>query len=148
MQIYDSVPDVAPRIHLSAAECDTLSELALSARHRHPQSSAMLLAELERAVICEVGDLPPDTISMNSTIDFVDERSSARHVVQLVYPVDADIGAGRISIMTPIGAGLIGMTAGHAIRWPDREGRDRLLRIISVSPPDSEQTSCAGTSPA
>lgn len=138
MQSHDSVPEVAPCIHLSAAECDTLSELALSARRRHPQSSAMLLAELERAVICDVGDLPPDTISMNSTIDFVDEGSGARHVVQLVYPADADIGAGRISILTPIGAGLIGMTAGQAIRWPDREGHDRLLRIISVSRPDGE----------
>ncbi len=72
---------------------------------------------------------------MNSRIDFIDEGTGARRTVQLVYPLDADIAAGRVSILTPIGAGLIGMTAGYSIRWPDRDGRDRLLRIVSVTPP-------------
>lgn len=124
-----------PAIHLIAAECDTLSELALSAEHRHPHSSAMLLAELDRAQLCGPGELPEQTVTMNSCIDFIDEGTGARRTVQLVYPRDADIAAGRISILTPIGAGLIGMMAGSSIRWPDRDGRDRMLRIVSVTPP-------------
>jgi len=124
-----------PAIHLVAAECDLLSALALSAEHRHPRSSAMLLAELDRAELCEPGELPEQTVVMNARIDFIDDGNGARRTVQLVYPRDADIAAGRISILTPIGAGLIGMTAGSSIRWPDREGHDRLLRIVSVTPP-------------
>ena len=124
-----------PTIHLIAAECDALSELALSAEHRHPHSSAMLLAELDRAELCEPGELPEQTVAMNSRIDFIDEGTGARRTVQLVYPRDADIAAGRISILTPIGAGLIGMMAGSSIRWPDRDGHDRMLRIVSVTPP-------------
>ncbi|GHH25229.1 nucleoside diphosphate kinase regulator [Sphingomonas glacialis] len=127
--------DNHPVIHLTAAECDALSELALSAEHRHPHSSAMLLAELERAELCEPGELPKQTVAMNSWIDFIDESTGTRRTVQLVYPLDADIAAGRVSILTPIGAGLIGMTAGSSIRWPDRDGHDRLLRIVSVTPP-------------
>ena len=72
-------------------------------------------------------------MAMNSRIDFIDEGTGARRTVQLVYPRDA--AAGRVSILTPIGAGLIGMTAGSSIRWPDRYGHDRLLRIVSVTPP-------------
>jgi len=125
-----------PAIHVLASECDALSNLALNAEHRHPQSSAMLLAELDRAELCDPGELPEQTVVMNSWIDFVDEASGAQRTVQLVYPRDADIGAGRVSVLTPIGAGLIGMTAGHSIRWPDRDGHDRMLRIVSVSPPD------------
>ena len=124
-----------PAIHLSAVECDMLSGLALSAQRRHPISSALLLAELDRAEVYEPGALPAHTVVMNSHIEFVDEGSDTRRTVQLVYPPDADIASGRISILTPIGAGLIGMTAGTSIRWPNRDGHDRMLRIVSVTPP-------------
>lgn len=130
-----AISDPCPAIHVMADECDALYALALSAEHRHPHSAAMLLAELDRAELCDAG-LPPQTVQMNSRIEFVDEGSGVRRTVQLVYPNDADIAAGRVSILTPIGAGLIGMSAGHAISWPDREGHVRSLRIVSVAPPD------------
>jgi regulator of nucleoside diphosphate kinase len=53
----------------------------------------------------------------------------------LVYPAEADIEAGRISILTPVGAGLIGLAEGASILWPDRDGHERRLRIIAVTPP-------------
>jgi len=53
--------------------------------------------------------------------------------VQLVYPADADIDAGKVSILTPVGAGLIGLRAGQAIAWPDRDGRARTLRVLGVA---------------
>lgn len=124
-----------PAIYLTPLECDALSDLAVSAQHKHPTTSAMLLAELTRAELSE--RLPDQTVVMNSRIDFIDEGSGTRRTVQLVYPADADIAAGRISILTPVGAGLIGMTAGHSISWPTRDGQDRVLRIVSVTPPES-----------
>lgn len=136
MEQHTLSPAGRPLIHLTASECDALSNLALSAEHKHPRSSAMLLAELDRAELCEPGELPAQTVVMNSRIDFVDEATGMRRTVQLVYPGDADIAVGRVSVLTPIGAGLIGMTAGYSIRWPDREGHDRLLRIESVTPPN------------
>jgi regulator of nucleoside diphosphate kinase len=128
--------DGRPTIYLVDTECDALSELALSAEHLHPQSSAMLLAEIDRAELRASGDLPDRTVRMQSRVDFVDDSTGARRTVQLVYPRDADIAAGRISILTPIGAGLIGMVAGSSIRWPDRDGSNRLLRIVDVTPSD------------
>lgn len=124
-----------PAIHLTADECDKLYDLALSAEHRHPLSSAMLLSELDRAVLCDDESLPAQTVRMNAKIEFVDEKSDVRRSVELVYPSDADIRAERISILTPVGAGLIGMAAGQSINWPDRDGRLRPLRIVSVTPP-------------
>lgn len=126
-------PAERPAIYLTAVECDALSELALSAERMHPHSSAMLLAELDRAQVCEPEELPGQTVVMNSRIDFIDEGSGAHRSVQLVYPRDADIAEARVSILTPIGAGLIGMRAGCSIRWPNRDGRDRTLRIVSVT---------------
>lgn len=124
-----------PAIHLTPIACDALFELALGAAQRHPQSSALLLAELERAELCEPGNLPDQTVEMNSQIEFIDEGTGTSRVVQLVYPGDADIAAGRVSILTPVGAGLIGISAGSSIRWPDRHGHDRTLRIVRVTPP-------------
>lgn len=130
--------DSRPTIYVTADEYDALSALALSAEHRDPRSAAMAWAKLDRAELCDAADLPPQTVRMNSSVEFVDEESGVRRTVQLVYPHDADIEAGRISILTPIGAGLIGMSAGNAISWPDREGHVRSLKIVSVIPPDRD----------
>lgn len=137
MQSQAATLDPRPVIHVMANECDALYALALSAERRHPHSSAMLLAELDRAELCDA-HVPPQTVRMKSRIEFVDEGSGVRRTVQLVYPHDADIAAGRISILTPIGAGLIGMTAGNTILWPDRDGHVRSLRIVNVTPPDRD----------
>jgi regulator of nucleoside diphosphate kinase len=120
-------------------ECDALYALALSAERSNPQTAQLLLAELERAELHKPETLPPNTVVMNAHIDFIDEASSTRRTVQLVYPQDADIAAGRVSILTPIGAGLIGMTSGASIFWPDRNGQGRTLRIVGVTSPASPE---------
>src|SRR3546814_1242385 len=59
---------------------------------------------------------------MGSSVTFIDEKSRAERTVRLVYPAEADIAAGRMSILTPVGAGLIGLSVGQSINWPDRGG--------------------------
>ena len=140
MERHALPPDNRPAISLTASEFDALSGLAMNAENRDPRSASMLLAELDRAQLCEPGELPDQTVVMNSRIEFIDEGTDARRTVELVYPRDADIAVGRVSIMTPIGAGLIGMTAGSSIRWPDRDGHDRLLRVVSVTSPAESRT--------
>lgn len=123
-----------PAIHLLAPEADRLYDLATKAMQRQPDVAKMLLAEIDRAEIHDAGTLPDGVISMLSTVEFVDESNGTSRTVQLVYPADADIAAGRVSILTPIGAGLIGLSEGQSILWPDREGRERRLRIVRVRP--------------
>ena len=41
----------------------------------------------------------------------------------------------RLSVMTLVGAGLIGMRKGVSIDWPDRSGEERRLRIVEVIQP-------------
>lgn len=129
------LPAERPAIHLDAAECDALFDLALHAEHKHPQAATMLMDELVRAQLHEPGQLPEQTVVMNARIAFVDEGTGTERTIQLVYPSDADIAEGRVSILTPIGAGLIGMGVGSSILWPDRDGRNRVLRIVRVAPP-------------
>src|SRR3546814_9720220 len=90
-------------------EADTLADLAIGVRDRLPQVSELLLEEISRATIHHAGKIPHNVITMNAEVEFVDEASEATRIVQLVYPRQADIAANRISILTPVGAGLIGL---------------------------------------
>lgn len=124
-----------PPIHLLDTEADILGDLALQVEHRHPVVSAMLLAEIERAEIHDAASLPGDVVTLGSTVGYWDEGSNSRRTVKIVLPGHADVEAGRVSVMTPIGAGLIGLSAGQTIEWPDLEGRERRITIVKVQQP-------------
>ncbi|HYI05818.1 MAG TPA: nucleoside diphosphate kinase regulator [Reyranella sp.] len=124
-----------PPIHLLENESDILANLALQMEHRIPVVSAMLLTEIDRAEIDTPATLPDDVVTLGSTVSYWDEGSNVRRTVQIVLPAHADIEAGRISVLTPVGAGLIGLSAGQTIEWPDLEGRERRITIMSVRQP-------------
>jgi regulator of nucleoside diphosphate kinase len=126
-----------------ADEAERLTKLAISIEHRMPEVSELLLDEIARAHLHDADRIAPDVVTMFSTIRFSDEASGAEHTVRLVYPSEADISAGRMSILTPVGAGLIGLRQGQSISWPDRSGRKRILTILAV-----EQPVRAGATPA
>lgn len=94
----------------------------------------MLLAELDRAQAHTREAMPRGVVTMGATVEFIDEANGRRRSVRLVPPEEADIAAGRVSILTPVGAGLIGLSEGQSIRWPDRQGHERVLRIVNVEP--------------
>ena len=124
-----------PPVHMIDSEADALTDLAIGVEKRMPQVSALLLREIGRATIHKERHVPRDVVTMNSEVDFVDAASGAVRSVRLVYPSDADISTGRISILTPVGAGLIGLRTGSAILWPDRDGQERALTIRAVLQP-------------
>lgn len=121
-----------PQIHMLEEEAERLADLALGVESRSPQVSELLLRETSRAKLHGAGSFPSDVVAMGSLVEFLDEGTGARRKVQLVYPLEADIAAGRISILTPVGAGLLGLREGQSILWPDREGHERRLVIVSV----------------
>jgi regulator of nucleoside diphosphate kinase len=58
--------------------------------------------------------------------------------VQLVLPENADINTGRISVLTPVGAALIGLSPGQAMEWLGNDGKKRFLTVLAVSRPQSD----------
>lgn len=128
----------APPLVLVDSEADLLFTLAIESQRLHPHSCVLLLDELDRAHTVERSGLPPDVVTMRSQVVFVDRAAGERHSVQLVYPSEADLTERRISILTPIGAALIGMRVGSAIDWPNRQGERRRLEIVEVVQPPAE----------
>ena len=121
-----------PPVHLIDEECDLLAGLALSIERRSPELSRLLLEEIDRAELHERHALPPDVVAIGSDVEFLDVETGATREVTLVLPGEADIEAGRVSILTSVGAGLIGLRKGQSIDWPCPSGRPRVLRILNV----------------
>ena len=124
-----------PPITLIDTQAETLWDLALCAPDKPGLGASLLLQELERAETYDQDSVPPHIVTMMSTVVFIDESTGERHEVQLVYPQDADSERQRVSVMTPIGAALIGLARGASIDWPNRAGDYRPLRIVEVLQP-------------
>jgi len=106
--------------------------MALRNERIHPVASKLLLEEIDRATLYPVEKLPEDAVALGSEVEFMDNSNGVRRRVKLVFPEQADAEAGRISIMTPVGAGLIGMREGQEISWPRRDGSVRTLKVLDV----------------
>lgn len=135
MHVEPAAP-VRPPITLSETEGDLLFNLACAARDRSTMAAGLLLEELARAEFCSAESLPADVVTMRSRVVFLDEDSGEEHAVELVYPSAADMELGRVSVLTPVGAALIGLRRGSAIDWPNRLGALRRLTIVEVVQPE------------
>lgn len=129
--------NLAPQIVLARDEHHRLTVLALSGTGHSPDESDWLLHELERADIVADGTVPRDVVRMGSVV-FYRTASGDHRSVQLVFPREADIATGKISIMTPVGIALIGLRTGQSITWLTRDGRKDVLTVLGViQPPES-----------
>ncbi|MFT3810635.1 MAG: nucleoside diphosphate kinase regulator [Micropepsaceae bacterium] len=121
-----------PPIVISAADHQRLAAIAESAARRDVDAADDLLVELDRADVVADDAVPADVVRMGSTVTFRADGGEPQ-TVTLVYPADADIDAMRISVLTPVGAALIGMKRGETIDWTDTAGRARSLEVETVA---------------
>ena len=128
---YTFAPDQKPSIIVSDTDQSRLTTLATDALERFPQAAQELLSEMERAAVVSAEAVPPNVVQMGSGVVFRSDNGETRRVT-LVFPGQADIAAGRLSILTPIGAALIGLSEGQSIAWKTRDGRLRQLTILAV----------------
>ncbi|CAH1662852.1 nucleoside diphosphate kinase regulator [Chelatococcus asaccharovorans] len=123
-----------PKIVVSEAEYDRLVGLATAALDRIPEVAEELLAEMDRASVVAEKSVPRNAVRMGSTVEYQTADGEKRRVT-LVYPGDANIADGKISIMTPIGTALIGLSPGQSINWIARDGRQHELTVVAVEQP-------------
>lgn len=120
-----------PDIVLGRTDHDKLERMANGLMESRPELADELLGELERAVIRDDEAVPAGTIRMGSVVEYRTEETGPRRVT-LVYPADANIAEGKVSILTPIGTALLGLSAGDTIDFVANDGRQHLLTIVSV----------------
>lgn len=132
-----------PRITMS--EDDHRQLLAVAGGNHASDAANDLLDEIERARVVPLSKLPPQVVRMGSTLTYRTDSGGDRKVT-LVYPAEADISSGRISVLTPIGTALIGLTQGQSITWTARDGRKQVLTVVEVS--DAEEPEMPEPPPA
>jgi regulator of nucleoside diphosphate kinase len=119
-----------PDIIITRADFERLSKLLDSA-----SASAVsdhLDAELNRAQIVEAEEVDRAVVTMHSRVTFRDDSTGETRTVSLVYPGEEDIDRGCISILTPIGTALLGLSEGQSIFWQTRTGESRVLTVLRL----------------
>ena len=93
---------------------------------------AVLEAELDRAHVVSPQEIPGDVVTMNSAVLVKDLDTGAEMALTLVFPSDAGLELGKISILAPVGTALLGYRVGDTIEWkvPGRIRRLRIERMI------------------
>ena len=87
--------------------------------NEHQKNNIERLSEdLERATVVESKDIPPDVVTINSTLKIRDLDSGEEMVFTLVSPSNADLSQGRISLLAPVGASVVGYRSGDVVEWP------------------------------
>ena len=117
-----------PPIVIAEGEHDRLVTLALSALDRAP-GAVDLFTELSRAKV--VANLPEQVVGVGSVATFEYDGSTYRDY-ELVDPHRADIAQQRISVLTPVGAMLLGLSAGQSIEWTGPDDRAHKVAVERV----------------
>lgn len=89
----------------------------------------LLTNELERAEIVEPKHMPPNVATMHSTVTFTVLATQKTFTYTLVYPREADGADDKLSILTPVGSALLGLSVGQEIEWPLAAGKTTRVRI-------------------
>lgn len=120
--------------HIVVTETDLerLTRLLHGQPERNAPACEALEEELSRADVVAPADISPDVVTMNSRARFVDEDAHEELEITLVYPRDADVARGRVSVLAPVGAALLGLAVGQSIAWPLPYGATKRLRVSAV----------------
>ena len=134
IRTIEAAPSAAPKppLTISSSDYARLAALAEVTLDRYPQVAQELMAEIDRATVVSPADLRAGVVRMDSEVEFQDDHSGRVKRVRLVYPGQADIAEARVSVLTPIGAALIGMAKGRTISWTTRTGEQRALTVLDV----------------
>ena len=123
-----------PSIFITTKDAAKLRKLIREAYHSEYRGSDYLkelAEEMEKASVVNPDQIPADVITLNSTARLVDQETNEEMVYTLVFPEDADISRGKISVLAPIGTAMLGYKTGDAFEW-DTPGGKRTLRVQEI----------------
>jgi|TARA_B110000438_G_C15727135_1_gene612548 regulator of nucleoside diphosphate kinase len=120
---------IKPKIIISNEDYDALQ--AMLEKETFMTSHDLLIAELDRAKIVAKVKLPNNVVRMNSTVTFTMLSTQKTFSLKLVYPKDTK-ESGTLSILTPVGSALIGLSIGQEIEWPIENNKTTVVHIDST----------------
>lgn len=117
-------------IYITEADIRRLQPLIESMRNSRDDLRG-LQAELLQARVVAPKDVPPDVVTMNSKARLRDLETGEEVTYTLVFPDQASIEQGRISVVAPVGTAMLGHRVGDEFEWQVPAGLVR-LRVEEV----------------
>lgn len=96
-----------------------------------PQTERIAQA-LDLADIVPSRQVPPDVVTMYSQVLLLDVVTGQRSKLAVCYPQDAEPAAGFVSVLSPVGAGLLGLKVGSVFRWQTPTGEERQAQVLEL----------------
>jgi len=121
-----------PSIIVSSHDMDRLDAMLESPAVSQTPAGLALAEELNRATVVAPDEVPEGTVMMHSRVECEDELQNEKHVLTLVYPREADVEQGKVSILAPVGTALLGLSIGQTMDWVAPGGRKLRLRVTAV----------------
>ena len=116
-------------IHITEFDLKRLRKLLFDAQstdYRNSDYLEKLQMEINRAEVVSPKDIPSDVVTMNSTVCIEDLDTKEEEIYTLVFPENADLSQGKISILAPIGTAMLGYEVGDSFEWDVPAGKRRL----------------------
>jgi regulator of nucleoside diphosphate kinase len=92
----------------------------------------LLRQEVDRAIVLTHEDSPTTFVRLNSLVEYMDLLSGRTRRLALVVPQEADVDQGRVSVVTPVGAALLGLVPGLPFSWTAADGQPHALVVLKV----------------
>ena len=106
---------------------------AAKEQQSHNEGRVMELEDmLNRAEIIDVTALTGNTVKFGATVDLVDEDTDDEVTYQIVGEYEANVEAGKISIVSPIARSLIGKEVGDSVEV-NTPGGGKSFEILKVT---------------
>ncbi len=121
-----------PSITVSSHDMDRLDAMLESPAVGQSPAGLALAQELNRATVVVPDQMPPGIVMMHSRVECEDELHGDKHVLTLVYPREANVDEGKVSILAPVGTALLGLAVGQSMDWDAPGGRKLRLRVTAV----------------
>jgi regulator of nucleoside diphosphate kinase len=127
-----------PELSVARRDLGRLDVLLAAVKARFGKVGTFLLEEITRARIVQDHEIPPTLVTMGATVHFRDEATGRECVVRLVYPYKTRLCDRSLSVLTPVGAALLGLSEGQSIDYETIDGRLKTLTVLKVvgSTPD------------
>ncbi|MES2718287.1 MAG: GreA/GreB family elongation factor [Pseudomonadota bacterium] len=111
-----------------------LLNLARRGRRSDAATTPRLAIEqvLDTCTIVPTREVPPDVVTMYSQVVLQDLASGRRSSLTLCYPADAAPAAGFVSVLSPVGASLLGQTVGSVARWSTPAGDVGAAEVLAI----------------
>ena len=111
-----------------------LDQVRISKLLKHPDMAfaAELESVIDNAELVSSYDVPPHLVTMNSRVLIADEMLKEERTLTLCYPPDTNPTTGFVSVLSPVGTALLGLTEGQTACWSAPGGESASAKILKV----------------